>query len=311
MDRRVSRDSRRQGEEQREGFAISDLTDHRDVGRHAEEAGDEPAEVDLGSVRARRSASASAPRWEGRCRPRTPPPRPRPATTDRARRGSTRAASSSPLPGRPRTRSTQRARMHAREERCDSRLDRADVDELVERADRYAGELPDVHEHVAAAADVGVDDVHARAVLEPSILQALGRIELAVGSGRVVEQARERAQHVVVVVEDLVVEAARAGVPLHEDRVGRVDLDLPHVVVGEQRRERAVAAQVAERAIDHRLGVGDGDAVEALARSRRSTVRPRPRGSPAAPRWCPRARRGAWRGPAPDARSRREVRSRG
>ncbi len=82
------------------------------------------------------------------------------------------------------------------------------------------------------------------------------------GSGRVVEQARERSQHVVVVVEDLVVEAARAGMALHEDRVGGVDLDLPHVVVREQRCQRAVAAQVAERAIDHRLGIGDRDGVE-------------------------------------------------
>ena len=62
------------------------------------------------------------------------------------------------------------------------------------------------------------------------------------GSGRVVEEARERAQHVVVVVEDLVVVAARARVALHEDRVRSVDHDLPDVVVDEERCQRAVAA---------------------------------------------------------------------
>ena len=95
--------------------------------------------------------------------------------------------------------------------------------------------LPDVDEHVSAAADVAVHDVHPRAVVEPRILQPLGRIELAMRAGRVVEEPGERAHHVLVVVEDLVVEAARPVVALDEDRVRRVDLDLPDVVVAEQR----------------------------------------------------------------------------
>src|SRR4029077_3024602 len=97
-----------------------------------------------------------------------------------------------------------------------------------------------------AAADVTVDDVHARSVVEASVLQPLRRIELAVGAGRVVEQARERAEHVIVVMEDLVVKPARTRVPLHEDRVRSVDLDLPDVVIDEERRQRPVAAEVAQ-----------------------------------------------------------------
>ena len=100
--------------------------------------------------------------------------------------------------------------MHAARNASDCRLDRAELDELVERADRHARELADVDEHVPAAADVTVDDVHARSVVEARVLQALGRIELAMRAGRVVERARERAEHVIVVVEHLVVEPARA-----------------------------------------------------------------------------------------------------
>ncbi len=77
------------------------------------------------------------------------------------------------------------------------------------------------------------------------------------GAGRVVEQARERAEHVIVVVEHLVVEPARTRVPLDEDRVRSVDLDLPDVVIDEERRQRPVAAEVAERAVDDALRVGD------------------------------------------------------
>ena len=98
-----------------------------------------------------------------------------------------------------------------------------------------AGELADVHDHVAAAADVAVDDVQAGAVVELRVLEALGGVELAVRAGGVVEDLREGADDVVVVVEDLVVVAGCAPVALHEDRVGGVDHDLPHVVVVEQR----------------------------------------------------------------------------
>jgi hypothetical protein len=66
--------TRGQREQQREGLPVTDLTDDRDVRRHAEEAGDEPPQVDL-----RRSVgphgSASTPRSAAAHRPRTPPPR--------------------------------------------------------------------------------------------------------------------------------------------------------------------------------------------------------------------------------------------
>jgi hypothetical protein len=48
--------------------------------------------------------------------------------------------------------------------------------------------LRDVHERVAAARDVTVDDVDPSTVVELCILEAVGRVQLAVGTGRVVEQ---------------------------------------------------------------------------------------------------------------------------
>ena len=70
---------------------------------------------------------------------------------------------------------------------------------------RDAGELADVHEDMPDAGHVAVDDVDEGAVVELGVLQAVGRIQLAVGTGRVVEQLGRGPQHVVVVVEDLVV----------------------------------------------------------------------------------------------------------
>ena len=45
--------------------------------------------------------------------------------------------------------------------------------------------------------------------------------------------------------------------PLDEDRVRSVDLDLPDVVIDEERRQWSVAAEVAQRAVDDALRVGD------------------------------------------------------
>ena len=133
------------------------------------------------------------------------------------------------------------------------------------RAERDAGELPDVDHHVAAPADVAVHDVEAGTVVELGVLQALGGVELAMGAGGVVEDLGERADDVVVVVEDLVVVAASATVALHEDRVGRVDHHLPHVVVVEQRLERAVAGEVAEGALGDELRVAEVVGAQAAA----------------------------------------------
>ncbi len=84
------------------------------------------------------------------------------------------------------------------------------ADQLVEVPEHDAGELPDVDHDVAAPGDVAVDDVEPGAVVELGVLQALGRVELAVGAGGVVEDLGEGAHDVVVVVEDLVVVARRA-----------------------------------------------------------------------------------------------------
>ena len=46
VDRGEPLDARRQGEQQRQGLAVADLADDGDVGRHAQEAGDQPAQID-------------------------------------------------------------------------------------------------------------------------------------------------------------------------------------------------------------------------------------------------------------------------
>ena len=78
-----------------------------------------------------------------------------------------------------------------------------------------------------APGHVTVDDVDPGAVVELGILQAVGRVQLAVGAGRVVEQLGEGPHDMVVVVEDLVVVPGWTTVPPHEQRLGIVDHD-PH-----------------------------------------------------------------------------------
>src|SRR5207244_12620767 len=110
------------------------------------------------------------------------------------------------------------------------RIEHAALDELVERLEGHTGELPDVDDDMAVAADVAVDDVEPGAGVELRVLQSLGRRDLAVGAAGVVEDLGERAYHVVVVVEDLVVVTARATVALYNEGVTIVDHDLQHVV---------------------------------------------------------------------------------
>lgn len=62
---------------------------------------------------------------------------------------------------------------------------------------------------IPAAVHVAVDDMDSGTVVELRVLQAIGRIQLAVGTRRVVEQLGQRAQHVIVVVENLVVVSRR------------------------------------------------------------------------------------------------------
>ncbi len=98
---------------------------------------------------------------------------------------------------------------------------------------------------MATPSNIAVHDVQARAVVELRVLQSFGRVELAVRAGRVVENLRQDPQHVLVVVEDLVVDPTRAVVPLNEDRVGTVNHDFPDVVVGEEWFQGPVAREVA------------------------------------------------------------------
>ena len=144
------------------------------------------------------------------------------ATTTR-RAGSSSAAQHEssvvlPDPGAPATTIVCRARTHAARKRRGRGGQHVPLDELVEVAERDAGELADVDHHVTAAADVAVHDVQPGAVVELRVLQALGRVELAVRARRVVEDLGEGADDVLVVVEDLVVVAGPPAVALHEDR---------------------------------------------------------------------------------------------
>ena len=136
----------------------------------------------------------------------------------RARPHSTTAASSCRSPGAPATTIVCRACTHSARKAAAAGRQHVPLDELVEVAERHAGELADVHHDVTAAADVAVHDVQPGAVVELRVLQALGRIELAVRARRVVEDLREDPDDVLVVVEDLVVVAGSPTMPLHEDR---------------------------------------------------------------------------------------------
>jgi len=136
-------------------------------------------------------------------------------------------------------------------------VDHVALDELVEGVERDSGEAADVDHGMAAAADVGVDDVQSGAVVELGVLQSFGRVELSVAGGGVVEELREDPGEVVAVVEDLVVIAGGPDMSLYEDGVGGVDHDLPHVSVVEQGSERPVAGQVAEGPLGHLAGGGE------------------------------------------------------
>ncbi len=100
-------------------------------------------------------------------------------------------------------------------------------------------------------------DVQTSAAVELGVLQALARIELSVRPRRLVEHLGEYPEHVLVVVEDLVVVAATARVAFHEDRVRSVDHDLPDIVVVEERTERSVTDQIAIGAIGDERCVGE------------------------------------------------------
>ena len=76
------------------------------------------------------------------------------------------------------------------------------------------------------------------------------------GAGRPVEDPGQGPDHVVVVVEDLVVVSRLTAVTTHEDGVGPVYHDLPHVVVGQQRLQRPVAREVAEGPLGDRGRIG-------------------------------------------------------
>ena len=113
----------------------------------------------------------------------------------------------------------------------DGGVEHVALDQLVEAAERDPRELADVHQHVPVAGHVAVDDVQPGTGVELRILEALGRIELAVGARCVVHDLGQGAEDVIVVVEDLVVVARRPVVALDEDRLGGVHHDLPEVMV--------------------------------------------------------------------------------
>ena len=274
VDGRVPLHARRQREQQRQGLTVTDLADDGDVGRHAQEAGDQPAQVDLTPVGARRTRLH---RGDVRQRdvgledllgdddPQRGVELGRAARQQRRLARAGRAGEDDREPGadaRPK-------------EVGDAAIEHVPLDQLVERSERDAGELADVDDDVAAAGDVAVHDVEPGPVVELGVLKTLGRVELAVRCGGVVEDLGEGAKDVVVVVEDLVVVAAPSAVALHEDLVGCVDHHLPDVVVGEERFERAVAGEVAVSALRDDIAVNEIECPQAtleLGRPRNDLV---------------------------------------
>ena len=132
--------------------------------------------------------------------------------------------------------------------------------------------------HVAAAADVAVDDVQAGAVVELGVLQTLGRVELAVDWRGVVEDLGERAEHVVVVVEDLVVVAADGPMCRFTKIASGALIMISHTSSSSSSGvERAVAGEVAEGPLGDDVGIGQVERRAGRACSRRSTGRSRRR----------------------------------
>jgi len=116
---------------------------------------------------------------------------------------------------------------------------------------------------VTTTADVTVDDVQPRPVVELRVLEPFRGVELAVRAGGVVEDLGEDPHHVLVVVEHLVVVARAPEVPLDEDGVGRVHHHLPDVVVVEEGREGPVARQVPVGALGDEVRVAQVVGMEA------------------------------------------------
>ncbi len=162
-------------------LAVAHLADHGHVGGHAQEAGDEPAEVDARPVGAGgaglhlghvRHGDVGLEHLLGHHDPQ------RRVELGRRARQQRRLA----RPRRPGEHDRQ-PRPHARgQQRGHLGGQHVALDQLAERAERDAGELADVDEHVAAAGDVAVHDVDPGAVVELGVLQALGRVEAAVGA---------------------------------------------------------------------------------------------------------------------------------
>ena len=115
------------------------------------------------------------------------------------------------------------------------------------------------------ASDVSMNEVEPGAIDELSVLQTFGWIELPMRSrGVVIENLCDGPQHVVVVVEDVVVVPARPIVAFHKDRRRPVDHDLENIVVVEQLLEWPVAGDVTYRSFGQHSGVRDVERNEAL-----------------------------------------------
>ena len=194
----------RQRQEQRQSFPIAYLADDGHIGSHAEEPADEPPKIDRRAIGARRTCLHVGDvhereiRLENLLRHYDAQGRIELRRTAGQHRGLARAGSTGEH--------DRGAGAHAsRQEARAGRRDRGPLDEFVEGTKGNTGEFPDVDDDVAAPGNVAVDDVQSRAVVELRVLQPFGRVELAMRAGRVVENLRQYAQHVLVVVEDLVV----------------------------------------------------------------------------------------------------------
>ena len=182
VNRRVARDTRRQRQQQGQRLPVTDLPDDGHVRCHTEEARDQAAQVDggpvapgraglhVGHVRQRDVALEDLlgdDRAQGR------------VELGRRARQQRRLAGTG-TPGE----DDRQPRPHARpQERRHLRRQHLALDQLVQRRERDAREAPDVDQHVAAAGHVAVDDVDPGAVVELGVLQALCRVQLAVGGG--------------------------------------------------------------------------------------------------------------------------------
>ena len=256
VNRRVAGDSARQCQQQGDCLAVPYLAHDGHVGRHSQETSHQASQVDRCPLGTTRSGLHS-----GHVGQRNVELEHLFGGHDSQVRLKLRGAASQQrrlaAAGRACEEDRQPGAYGGTQEFADLRGQRPDLCQVIQVRECDSRELADVEDQVPAAADVGMDNVQAGAIVELGVLESLTGIQLAMGCRRLIDDSRQRAPDVLVVVKGLVMVSASSMVPFDEDLVRCVDHDLPHVGIGQQLLERSVAEQVAPNPVSNGDSVGD------------------------------------------------------